>query len=186
MLDRFLAYPAKYHALETVMRMHSVKRWHMIDTTRQQTMAEHSANVAMLAFLIVHTAPFEKFQGGMPAMMWGMFHDLQESFTGDLPGHTKKFLTGLKEVEKAVTPPEFNHHVGVHTQAVVKLCDLADGIRFIRLHGVDATAHHAQKQIEEQLEEKFISVRKDLGWEDNLIEHVQDYIMFYAYESARA
>jgi hypothetical protein len=56
-MSTFNAYPVDKAGIETVMRLHSVKRWHMIDTTRIQTLAEHSANVALLAFYIARTAP---------------------------------------------------------------------------------------------------------------------------------
>lgn len=61
MLSKFQAYGRERHALESIMRIQAVKRWHMIDTTRTQNLAEHSANVAMLAMLIALSAPIEFF-----------------------------------------------------------------------------------------------------------------------------
>lgn len=186
MLSNFLAYPQKYHALEAIMRMQAVKRWHMIDTVRQQTLAEHSANVGLLAYYITLTSPHGSFESAADAMVYGMMHDIPESFTGDIPGHTKKFLTGLDSVEDTVTPSALKIAVPTNTKILVKLCDLADGIRFIRLHGIDVTSGHAQGQIEDQLANMFIYTNEVLKWTEDTREHVRDKIMFYAYEAARA
>lgn len=183
MLSRFLSYAPDFHALESVMRMHAVKRWHMIDTTRQQTLAEHSCNVAMLAMLIARTGP-PFFRSCADAAIWGLIHDLPESFTGDLPGHTKKFLSGLGEVERVVTPPAFRYFdIDPATKDMVKLCDLADGIRFIRLHGIDMTARHAQGQIEDQFKDKLEALK--VIWPEDIIAHVTNILTFYAYEAFR-
>ena len=175
-----LAYGEEHHVVETVMRMHSVKRWHMIDTTRQQTLAEHSANVAMLAMAIVMTSPMHFFDDPMLVCAAALTHDVPECFTGDIPTHTKKHLEGLGELEYAVTPKVFNIGVGPKSEALIKLCDLADGIRFIRLHGVDLTARHAREGLEGQLQARLSQL--DM-WPDNVFKHVRKTIMFYAYEN---
>lgn len=178
-----LAYGPERHAVETVMRMQAVKRWHMIDTTRTQTLAEHSANVAMLAMLVAMNCPM--FQFGPPAYiaMAALVHDMPEAFTGDIPTHTKKYLVGLNDLEDAVTHPNFSMKLTENVTALIKICDLVDGIRFIRLHGVDMTARHAREGIEAQLEKKFLEV-KEMGWADGVIQTVRRYVMFYAYENS--
>jgi hypothetical protein len=177
-INTFSAYGVEHRAIETVMRMHSVKRWHMIDTTRQQTLAEHSANVALLAFLIAKTAPINFFDDSSMIALAGLTHDTAEAFTGDIPSHTKRHLTGIEELEHTVSAIEFDTEQTSATYGLVKLCDLADGIRFIRLHGVDLTANHAQRGLEDQLSKKLI----ELQWPDHIRAHVVDYIVFYAYE----
>lgn len=178
----YLAYEPEYHAVEAVMRLHSVKRWHMIDTTRVQTLAEHSANVATLALLIARTSPMHIFDDPMLVAAAALVHDLPEAFTGDIPTHTKRHIDGVGKLESLVTPPVLNIQVGDASRALIKLCDLADGIRFIRLHGVDLTARHARDGLEKQLKEKL----HDLGdcWSEAVTLHVRKYIMFYAYENS--
>lgn len=178
------AYGEEMHAVEAVMRLHSVKRWHMIDTTRQQTLAEHSANVAMLAMLVVATAPMFMFGSPAEIAAAALVHDLPECFTGDIPTLTKRSLTGLEELEDRVIPPVFRLGVDANSAALIKICDLADGIRFIRLHGVDTTARHAREDLEEQLRTKLSEAAIELRWSEALVRHVRKHIMFYAYENS--
>lgn len=182
MLSKFLAYGNKRHTLESIMRVQAVKRWHMIDTTRTQNLAEHSANVAMLAMLVALTAPIEFFDDPVHVAVVGLLHDLPEAFTGDIPSHTKKMLGGIDTLEKLVTPHEFTLETRASTAMLVKMCDIADGIRFIRLHGVDMTAAHAQEGLEDQILKIFESAKQGHHWPEHVIAHVKDHIMFYAYE----
>lgn len=182
--SKFLAYGPDRHAVETVMRLHSVKRWHMIDTTRQQTLAEHSANVAILAMVIARTAPIDYFDTFAAVATYALCHDVAESFTGDIPTHTKRELQGIAALEAAVTHPAFTVEASANTRMLVKLCDLADGIRFIRLHGVDLTAEHAKEGLEEQFLLKCESARDSLEWPEHVISHVRGNLLFYAYEQS--
>ncbi len=182
--NKFLAYGPEKHAVETVMRLHSVKRWHMIDTTRVQTLAEHSANVALLAMAIARTAPLGFFDTFVAVAAYGLCHDVAESFTGDIPTHTKRELNGVAELEAVVTHCAFDVDVNPHTKMLVKLCDLADGIRFVRLHGVDLTAEHAKDGLEDQLTDKCAAASVLLEWPEHLLGHVRHNIMFYAYEQS--
>ena len=170
-------------ALEAVMRFHSVKRWHMIDTTRIQTLAEHSANVALLAWYIAHTSPLVYFGTASGAAACGLLHDLPEVFTGDIPSHTKRHLDEeghVARLEQRVLPAVFDIIQMESCRQLVKICDIADGIRFIRLHGVDITAQHAQDGLEDQLERLKAVVEDD--WPEAVFEHVFKNVMFYAYE----
>lgn len=182
MLDKFLAYGPERHSLESVMRIQAVKRWHMIDTTRTQNLAEHSANVAMLAMLIAHTAPAGIFDLYTDVGAVALVHDLPEAFTGDIPSHTKKMIGGVDDLEKLVTPKNFIFECRPSTKILVKMCDIADGIRFIRLHGIDMTAAHAQEGLEDQILKIFDRAVVEHHWPEHVIAHVKDYIMFYAYE----
>jgi hypothetical protein len=181
--DDFLAYGKEYHAIESVMRLQAVKRWHMIDTTRTQNLAEHSANVAVLAAMIAFTAPSFWFDDHSAIAMAALVHDIAEAFTGDIPSHTKRYLSDVKELEQSVIHPVFKLGITIndHSKALIKLCDLADGVRFIRLHGVDMTASHAQEGLEDQIITKFDQLTTG-GWPSNIIDHVRQHVMFYAYE----
>lgn len=177
-----LAYGPDRHAVETVMRLHAVKRWHMIDTTRMQTLAEHSANVALLSMMIATTAPTHFFGDPTSVAAYSLVHDVAEAFTGDIPTHTKQRLQGIDELETQIIHPAFKVWCSDRGKILVKICDLADGIRFIRLHGVDATAIHARRGLEQQLEKKFDDITHT--WDLDVVKFVRDIITFYAYENA--
>jgi len=185
---RFYAYGKMNAGIEAVMRLHSVKRWHMIDTTRTQTLAEHSANVAVLAGYIASTAPEMYFGSGNEVRGLAVIHDMPEVFTGDIPTPTKQEMRHragldatqtLDNIETDITPIEYFYRPEYNQRTLIKICDLADGIRFIRLHGVDATAMHARTGLEDQLKLQYRGV--NLNWPRAVIEHVHTLINFYAY-----
>lgn len=179
--DTHYAYGHDRAALEAVMRLQSVKRWHMIESTRIQTLAEHSANVAMLTYVVTKTCADMFFGPAENASAQALIHDVSEAFTGDIPTHTKRYLNSrLTDFEDQVTPTVFQCAVPVEVRQLIKICDLADGIRFVRLHGVDITAKHAQKGLEEQLVRKLNEAEV---WPQEVQRHVTESIRFYAYET---
>ena len=179
----FYAYPDGFRQLEAVMRFHAVKRWHMIDTTRPQTIAEHSANVGLLAYLLAKTAPGMHFGPASVFAEYGLLHDLGEVFTGDVPSHTKRHIMGLNELESQVLPVMFDLRLSPNEKCLIKLCDLADGVRFIRLHGVDLTSQHAREGLEQQFKDWQLTAR-NLFWPDSVLAHVFKNLHFYAYENS--
>jgi hypothetical protein len=176
------AYP-KRPDLEAVMRMSAVKRWHMIDTTRIQNLAEHTANVSLLAWLIAHRCPGMFFQPA-DVLTHAMVHDLGEAFLGDIPTHSKILLGKelVNQAEKGLLSTSFKlPECSGEVKDLIKLCDLADGIRFIRLHGVDMTARHAQGGLEGQFYYLLQETYKD--WPQEVWEFVKGMVHFYAYEA---
>ena len=177
-LNDMFRLPPESRAIEAITRFASVKRWHMIDTTKTQSVAEHSANVALLARYIAATAPGVYF--GNPASVAGyaLVHDLEEVFTGDIPTLTKRMLSGVRELEVQVMPRVFlTDHAGPESVApLVKLCDLADAIRFIRIYGIGAEAAWARQGLEQQMGDLFRAA------EDVWPEHVFVRVLHAIYE----
>jgi len=177
------AHPDRYHHIEAVIRMSQIKRWHMVDTSRQQTLAEHSCNVALLAVSIAVTAPHMYFGEAASVIGPALTHDLGEAFTGDIPTPTKRADPKIREIidkmEFKHTPKEFMYVCDQKVAWLIKLCDLADGIRFIRRYGHgDAIAKHAQNGLEGQIEELFAAV----GVPVVVKEHVRHQLRYYIYE----
>lgn len=163
--------------LEAVTRFQSIRRWHMIDTSRSQSIAEHSANVALLAYHIAMYAPEGYFGSASSVLAPAMFHDLPEVFMGDIPTHTKKYLSGVEELEERLTPPEFKYEAHDSVHLLIKLCDLADGIRFIERYGVDRVAIFAMNGLHIQLNNKFLQARAT--WPEHVYHLVYDKIQMY-------
>jgi hypothetical protein len=182
MSSEHYAYGPEWAEVEAVMRFHAVKRWHMIDTTRVQTLAEHSANVAALAYVVAIRAPGLYFGPAYHVAGRALFHDIDEVFTGDIPTHTKRHLEGLKKLEADTTPDIFKPAAmgDAAVATLIKFCDLADGIRFIRLHGVDITSRHAKEGLERQYRDKVALTE----WPLHVLDHVVKMTTFYAYEQS--
>lgn len=153
-IDQFYAFGPESIMEEAVIRFSAVKRWHMIETRRIQTLAEHSAAVALLVYSVALRAPGQYFGDPAQAGMAALVHDLPEVFIGDLPTHTKRRIAGVDPLEAEVTPKEYQIPVSHRLKLLIKLCDLIEGIRFIRINGVDATANHAGDGLVEQFRAK--------------------------------
>lgn len=181
-MNEFYAFQNEDRGLEAVVRFHSVKRWHMIDTTRNQTLAEHSANVTLLAFYIAKKCPEMFFGPADSVVAAALVHDIAEVFMGDIPTITKPYLdrNALNELENTVMPKVFEVECDEKVKLLVKLCDLADGIRFIRVHGVDTTAQHAQAGLSRQFIDKLADSRRI--WPEKVADFVGHSVNFYAYE----
>lgn len=169
--------PDVHPALEAVTRFQSIRRWHMIDTCRAQSIAEHSANVALLAYYLCVSAPGGYFGPAVGALLPSLTHDIPEVFTGDIPAHTKKYIMGVDELEEKLTPACFRSECSDDLALLIKLCDLADGIRFIERYGVDRVAVFATDGLRDQLNLKMLRARAQ--WPDHVYESVNDKITTY-------
>lgn len=173
------AYPQQYANIETVMRFGSVKRWHMLDTDRQQTLAEHSANVALLAYGIAKECPGMYFGPAESVVIHALVHDLEEVFTGDIPTNTKKRLQGLDQMEMELLPKTYKIDTPFVLVRLVKLCDLADAVRFINNHGKDYMARHARDDLGQVMRDKLREAEE--FWPAEVVEHVKEWVTFYAF-----
>jgi 5'-deoxynucleotidase YfbR-like HD superfamily hydrolase len=124
-------------ALEVAYRMSEVTRWHIIQTHRRQTLAEHSCTVAMLARELSRK---HKIGNCQRVCVAALYHDAEETLLGDVPSSVKRSHEGLArhvgELEDEVGAmlglaavrgsllPEESH--------LIKVCDLADAVRFVR------------------------------------------------------
>lgn len=103
----------------------AVRRYHTWPVHRQQTVAEHSWNVARIVTTIWPVAPAS-------VIMYCLYHDVGEIATGDIPFPVKAEnpeLKGLldqledRAVEAMRLPP---HHVDDIWRRRVKVCDLIE------------------------------------------------------------
>jgi 5'-deoxynucleotidase YfbR-like HD superfamily hydrolase len=141
----------------------------------------------MLAYVIAVDAPMMFFGPSERMALFGMIHDLPEVFTGDIPAHTKAWMKTFchdqfDSIEHQVTPSQFKiPYENEKQKRLVKLCDLADGIRFIRLYGVDTTAHHAHDQLFNKYVDQCLESKKE--WPHVILYHVVRKLNFYAFET---
>jgi len=186
MLDDFLVYGRENHAMESVLRMQSVTRWHMLETSSNQSLAAHSANVALLAMVISATASIFYFDPSPDVVAAALVHDIAEVFTGDIPSHMKAHLKGLEEVEQVVVHPIFEVEVNANTRALIKLCDMADAVRYIRKHATDATGTAVYESLHTQMNEKLAHFAEVLQWPEHLVVHVSEHLEKYCHECSGA
>lgn len=174
----FRVNPSVPAGIEAVTRFQSIRRWHMIDTTRAQSVGEHSANVGLLAYYIAKTVPLPCFGRPEDVLAGAMLHDIAEVFMGDIPTHTKKCLGWVDVLEESLVPPVFKRCVTEDVELLIKICDLADGIRFIEHFGVSQAAIRAMDGLRDLLDAKFKEAQgrwpRDVF--DSAFETVQTYL----------
>ena len=185
-LDGLLVHGRDNHAMEMILRLQSITRWHMIEMIRPQSVAEHSANVALLAMYIADTSPVFYFDPGTTVAAAALTHDMGEALIGDVAAHVKKALGGIKQIEDEVIHPVFRIPVNTDTQVLIKLCDIADCVRYAHRHSVDHFGKNAMQalwcQLLELLNTKVRLFDPLTGWPPHLVDHVKSCLFDYCFE----
>lgn len=134
------------------LRASYTKRWTIINTSRQQTIAEHSFNVSMIASRL---ATLFQWNGAMHysdmlrLQSWALLHDIVEIYTGDMPTPFKRALEKHGANILAAEEEFLKEYGGMARDAeedvygvIVKFADLLEAIWFLKDHGI---GHHAER-----------------------------------------
>jgi Predicted hydrolases of HD superfamily len=92
------------HFFAFLARMKFIQRWGLMRNTFTENIQEHSLQVAMIAhgLAVIRNTYFEgKLDAGKAALL-GMYHEVSEVFTGDLPTPVKYFNPKIKAVYKDI------------------------------------------------------------------------------------
>lgn len=127
--------------LDAIIRLPGVSRWHTVGVVRTQNLAEHSAVVALLTYHIAHTTPGMFFGPAESVVYTALIHDLPEVYTGDIPPHAKRHLQGLDALERQATPPSLMVPSSPEVRTLIKLVDLFEALRYVRIYHPQGSAH---------------------------------------------
>jgi 5'-deoxynucleotidase len=145
------------------LRAGHVKRWQIVQTSRTQTLAEHSFHVCILAGeLALHGKwpGLQVPQQRLELMHWAMFHDLIEVKTGDLASPFKECLRQaggesiINDAEKIADPDYHARHMrvkGTPIETIVKLADMIEAAYFLQDNGVGIHAKEVLIRIEQSI-----------------------------------
>lgn len=95
-----------YHFFATVSRMKYIERWALMRSGRRENLSEHSLEVAMIAhaLCLIGNERFGRHLNAEKAALAGLYHDVSEIITGDMPTPVKygndRIHDSYKEVEK--------------------------------------------------------------------------------------
>lgn len=134
--------------LRQKLRTGHVKRWHIVETTKQQSVAEHSFNVALISEEICSLIGYEQWLSA--CVSYAIHHDIPEVGLGDLPTSLKRVfspeeLDKVDSIMKEMDPLAYPRYETV--KLIVKLADLVDSIVFLAQHGVGTHAKLVRKKI---------------------------------------
>ena len=115
-----------------MLQLSFVPRWVISRNARPQSVAEHSYNVAAMAAYLAKVAGIDQQR----AMILGMFHDIAEARTGDLP-YPVKGLIEHQNAEDNLCPwyREIIDQFDPAEKLVVKLADLLEAVWFLSHSG---------------------------------------------------
>ena len=147
--------------IQDILRAQYVKRWTIVNTTRNQSLAEHTFNVTMIARAICKVHGIDDVE----VMKACLAHDLDEILTGDIPTPTKIAARGkgwdLNKIYERVT----NRRLNDEEMMIVKAADAIETSAFLEDNSgpsrhnmeVGAYVHEATIKILEDLPEKLFN-----------------------------
>ena len=130
------------------MRASHVTRWHIVQTARKQSLAEHLFNVCILSVDLagrIEWSGIYHHSEKLALMDWALRHDLIEVRTGDIPTPFKKMLKllyGGDVMHKAEASIDNDQSglarlvSGTEIEAIVKMADMIDAIQFVTDNGI--------------------------------------------------
>lgn len=124
------------------LRLQQIKRYPICHTNRDQSVAEHSFNVAIIA---KHLAEAVTGMRMGEVLEYALIHDMDEVFTGDIASSFKRQL-------KAQFPPvaaAFGQPVAAspEVKAIVKLADMMEAMHYLNEFGGSRLAMDIKEDI---------------------------------------
>lgn len=129
------------------LRACHVKRWHIVQTHRTQTLAEHSFAVAVIAGSLAAACQYKGLMHSklqLQLLQTALSHDLIEVRTGDMPTPFKRELEkvagpGVVERAEDLVDRDFSGSMrtvaGTEIETLVKLADQIEAIFFLQDNG---------------------------------------------------
>jgi 5'-deoxynucleotidase len=148
-----------------------VPRWSIVRVAKPQSVAEHSYYTAVYALQIARLVRWEA--NWLPLVEMALWHDVEECFTGDMPGPVKHELYG-KEARSAIInkmtarfgiewvadTPAYTP-VGLHqAQQIVRVASLVDDAMFLagELQRGNEACHAAMHSVLQRLRSAWIEL----------------------------
>ncbi len=94
----------EYNFFATISRMKYIDRWALMRNSRNETLSEHSLEVAMIAhaLAVIGNVRYDRNLDENSAALIGLYHDSSEIITGDMPTPVKYYNPEIKEAYKEV------------------------------------------------------------------------------------
>ena len=94
----------EYNFFATISRMKYIDRWALMRNSRNETLSEHSLEVAMIAhaLCVIGNARYDRKLNADHAALIGLYHDSSEIITGDMPTPVKYYNPEIKDAYKQV------------------------------------------------------------------------------------
>jgi 5'-deoxynucleotidase YfbR-like HD superfamily hydrolase len=143
-----------------LMRTSHISRWHVVNTSKGQNLAEHQYNVAVIGMELYRAYTGEEITARFIAAL--LFHDSAEIRYGDVPTPGKAFMRQFtnqpdlfEKMDTAIMPsiPFFKDEVSWGLGPIIKLADLIEAAWWISENGVGAHARFVADKCRQQMRE---------------------------------
>ena len=121
--------------IKTQMRLAHVRRWHIVQVDREQSVAEHTCRVQLLAQEICERAGLDPVST-YKTIRWALWHDMPEVVLGDLPTPTKR--GGVFDAAERATSDSYCSILDLtppQSLWIVKAADLLEAALYLEEHG---------------------------------------------------
>lgn len=146
------------------MRAAFVLRWTIVPASRQENLAEHQWQVAVIARELVHAGADWPLHSIDRLTVAAMFHDMEEVFTGDIPGPAKK--TGKVKVEQGWQDDVMIYETGDPSffKIIIKVADLLQAEWFAHEWLTGRFGKQAAEKHSKIVDEYFEELRDQKHW----------------------
>ncbi len=93
-----------YNFFAAISRMKYIERWALMRNSREETLSEHSLEVAMIAHVlsVIANVRYGHDLDAEKAALIGIYHDASEIITGDMPTPVKYYNPNIRSAYKDV------------------------------------------------------------------------------------
>lgn len=121
--------------LVDLRRLGTTKRWAVVHTERDQTVAEHCHMVALVALRLAEILTF-KAEWQLEIVRYSLLHDADEAWTGDIASPVKDLMFGDSiPVDRFMGLWKCHIVVSSEVKDIVKVADLACDVLYLLDHG---------------------------------------------------
>lgn len=132
--------------LKQILRASHVRRWNIVATARDQSVAEHIFNVCMIARALCKRLDMDDRE----IIKAALEHDLDEVVFGDIPSPMKAKLKSdgininsyVGNIMRKLTPFQ---------ETILKTADLIDAVHFLQDHAVGSHAEEVCQEVRDRL-----------------------------------
>lgn len=181
-------------------RMQDVKRWHLVEVSRPQSDAEHTAGVMILALhtwerlieqgAVKFESSCKKNSMTLNLILYVLTHDFPEIVYGDIPTPTKRLL-GIKDLQMDVefwgTRKSLNAPVIPALEVItdiLQFCDLLEAVVYYHRFGKTTKTHfgYVKEGMTKRLAAIIMSLVKTYGssiWAQVASEALDEFDFYY-------
>lgn len=159
--------------INDILLAQNIKRWTIVSTIQEQSLAEHLFNVTMIARDIAVEAGMDDTN----IVKYALDHDLDEIMTGDIPSPAKERL-GITGGYKGKSQTRCTEEEKV----VVKAADLIDAYLFIKHNAHDRHGSQVARYMDDKLYDFIAGVQKTMPTVGEAIENTMAMLEFGVFD----